>query len=133
MNAKTAYYVAAATGLMAVGFGAFGAHGLKKLVDEHALATWETAVRYQSMHALALLAVAGMNKGSQNKFMRLSALFFTLGMVLFSGSLYLLSIRSLLSMDLMWLGPVTPMGGLSFLTGWLCLFLAGKEYFQSNS
>ena len=111
----------AALALLAVMSGAFAAHGLKAVLDAPQLALFETAARYQMYHALALLAVgviAAMPQFSA-RLLKLAALAFILGIVLFSGSLYLLALSGT-----RWLGAITPLGGISFLLGWLALILA---------
>jgi len=102
--------VAAVNGFLAVAFGAFAAHGLSGKIDAHALQTFETGARYHMYHALAigLAAVAG-----RGPLANLSACFFLAGIILFSGSLYLLAVTGTRA-----LGFITPFGGLSFLIGW---------------
>ena len=113
-------------GAVAVALGAFGAHGLRELVSEGAIATYETAVRYHFYHALAigllgvLHLVPGMNKRRLNR-----ALWcFGTGILLFSGSLYLLSLQEVHGLPVAILGPITPIGGLLFIAGWVFVFLA---------
>lgn len=127
MNSKLQIQIAGLMGLLAVVCGAFGAHSLKPLLDEAALQNWDTASRYQFYHSLAILIVALLGKGMNNKLLERSALFFFLGVIFFSGSLYLLSIRSLVSFNLLWLGPITPIGGLFFILGWITLILSQKK------
>lgn len=110
-------FIAAIGGLLSVAFGAFGAHALRARLDSQALAVFETAVQYQFHHSLALLAVALlMLQHPGSALLRSSAVLFTLGIVVFSGSLYLLSFTGL-----RWLGAITPLGGLAFIAGWACL------------
>lgn len=118
---------AVAAGL-AVGLGAFGAHGLKSALSEAQLQTFETGVRYQMYHALALLAAAWlMARGPGFPAAAAGALFLA-GMILFSGSLYLLATKTLLGIEhWRWLGPITPLGGLCFLLGWLLLAVAAAR------
>lgn len=112
--------VAAISGLLSVAFGAFGAHALRARLDSQALGVFETAVQYQFYHSLALLAVGLlMLQNPASALLRSSALLFILGIVVFSGSLYLLSLTGL-----RWLGAVTPLGGLGFIAGWACLAAA---------
>jgi uncharacterized membrane protein YgdD (TMEM256/DUF423 family) len=96
---------------IAVAAGAFGAHALRDSVSAERLDVFQTAVRYQFFHALALLVV-GRDLQNRPKW-DWAALLFCLGIVVFSGSLY-----ALVLLDLSWLGAVTPLGGLSFLAGW---------------
>jgi uncharacterized membrane protein YgdD (TMEM256/DUF423 family) len=113
--------IAAIFGIIAVIFGAFGAHALKAQLSATALENWKTAVNYQFVHALALLLLATL---PTTTFIRLSAWFFTLGIVCFSGSLYLLSLREILTINAAFVGPITPIGGLFFIIGWVCLFFS---------
>jgi len=102
-------------GTLAVGLGAFGAHGLRDTVSPEQLASWTTATQYHLLHSVVLLALAlfALHSGRS---IRLPALLFTAGIVLFSGSIYVLVLT-----DLRWLGPVTPLGGLCLIAGWLSL------------
>ncbi len=113
--------IAAIFGTIAVIFGAFGAHALKAQLSISALENWKTAVNYQFVHALALLLLATL---PGNTFIRLSAWFFGLGIVCFSGSLYLLSLREILTINTAFVGPITPLGGLFFSIGWVFLFFS---------
>ena len=113
--------IAAIFGTIAVIFGAFGAHALKAQLSISALENWKTAVNYQFVHALALLLLATL---PANTFTRLSAWFFGIGILLFSGSLYLLSLSGILSINSGFIGPITPIGGLCFIIGWIFLFFS---------
>ena len=113
--------IAAIFGIIAVIFGAFGAHALKAQLSATALENWKTAVNYQFIHALALLLLATL---PTNRFIRLSSWFFVFGIVCFSGSLYLLSIREILTINIAFFGPITPIGGLFFIIGWVFLFFS---------
>jgi len=108
--------LAAASGFLAVGAGAFGAHGLRTRLGPELLAVFEVAARYQMVHALALFGVAWAASRWPGRMVRASGWFFVAGTVLFSGSLYLLCLTGA-----RWLGAVTPLGGLAFLAGWACL------------
>ena len=113
--------LAAVSGMLAVALGAFGAHALKQRLDEYALGVFETAVQYHFWHSLALLAVGVIALGQpQIPLLRSSGWLFLLGIVVFSGSLYLLSLTGM-----RWLGAITPLGGLAFIAGWACLAVAG--------
>jgi uncharacterized membrane protein YgdD (TMEM256/DUF423 family) len=104
------------SGFFAVAIGAFGAHGLKPLMDEHTQSVFDTATRYHFYHALALLGLAAL---PFSKWQRLAGTCFIIGIVLFSGSLYLLALKDVLHIaHWKFLGPVTPLGGLFFLAGW---------------
>ncbi|MDP0497130.1 MAG: DUF423 domain-containing protein [Verrucomicrobiota bacterium JB024] len=109
---------AAALGFTGVALGAFGAHALKDLLAERGMAAnWQTAVKYQLVHAVALLALAGWARGGSDVgAWRWTGWLWVAGTVLFSGSLYLLC-----TAGWKWLGPVTPLGGLCLLGGWVAL------------
>lgn len=109
-------------GVLAVISGAFGAHGLKAVLNEQQLEQWKTAVSYQFYHTFALLFLSLVNVKS--KLLNTAYWGFTIGIILFSGSIYLLSTRNITGFDWPFLGPVTPVGGLFFIIGWLCLFIA---------
>jgi uncharacterized membrane protein YgdD (TMEM256/DUF423 family) len=100
----------------AVGLGAFAAHGMKSSFEAAALLTFETGVRYQMYHGLALLACAALAQLGWR--VGAAALSFVVGIALFSGSLY-----ALVLLDLRWLGAITPFGGVAFLLGWALLLL----------
>jgi len=108
--------------LLAVMAGAFGAHGLRNLVSERGLEVFQTAVTYQMYHALALLLVAALSAVAllPRSLLAFASGFFVAGILLFSGSLYVLALT-----DVHWLGPVTPMGGVCFMVGWILLVIAG--------
>ncbi len=101
---------------LAVGAGAFGAHGLRGRLPTDLLETFETAARYHMYHALALLAVAWVAARWPSGAATAAGWLFLLGIVLFSGSLYVLSLTGT-----RWLGAITPLGGAAFLAGWLAL------------
>ena len=107
---------AALAGFAGVALGAFAAHGLRARLDPAMLAVFETAVRYQMYHAFALVAAAWAWARWQRGEFKLAGILFIAGIVLFSGSLYGLALSGP-----RWLGPVTPLGGLALLAGWLCL------------
>ena len=106
--------IGAINGLLAVAFGAFAAHALKGLLSDGLLAVFNTAVDYQAIHALALLVVGLLGQQTRDsRLLRWSGWAFATGILLFSGSLYLLALT-----DARWLGAVTPFGGTAFLIGW---------------
>lgn len=117
---------AALFGFLAVGLGAFGAHGLEKItMDEKLIHGFQTGAQYQMYHALALLAVAIIYERAPNKWVKLAGTFFIIGIILFSGSLYLLTALKIAGSSMIRiLGPLTPLGGMSLIAGWLC-FLIG--------
>jgi uncharacterized membrane protein YgdD (TMEM256/DUF423 family) len=104
--------------VLAVAIGAFGAHGLKSHLSDEMMQVYKTGVEYHFYHALGLLLVGLLAISIPSAFLNWSAICLTLGVVLFSGSLYLLAITGI-----KWLGAVTPLGGLSFIAGWVLLFL----------
>jgi uncharacterized membrane protein YgdD (TMEM256/DUF423 family) len=102
-----------------VGLGAFGAHGLRSRVSAEMLAVFETGVRYQMYHALALLAVGLASARWPGGLVQASGWLFLIGMLVFCGSLYVMTFTGA-----RWLGAITPLGGLSFLAGWALLAIA---------
>ena len=113
---------AAILGFIAIAFGAFGAHTLKKLVGISELNTFETGVRYQMYHSLFLLFIGTTNKISEAT--KKSIYYFVWsGVILFSGSLYFLALNYFLPFNFKPFGFVTPIGGLLFLTAWFWLFV----------
>ena len=109
--------IAGSSGLLVVGIGAFGAHVIQPSVTPESFATFQTGVLYHMIHTLALLGISILTTQFQNiSILNASGWFFTFGIVLFSGSLYLLSISGIKI-----LGAVTPVGGLLLLCGWSCL------------
>jgi uncharacterized membrane protein YgdD (TMEM256/DUF423 family) len=122
---KTYLIVAAIFGAAAVMLGAFGAHGLKTKMNPDAFEIFETAVKYQFYHVFALLAVAIISQYIPGSLLNWSGRCFIIGILLFSGSLYLLSYFKMIGNSQMnWLGAVTPFGGLCFIAGWLLLAIA---------
>ena len=107
--------IAGVSGALAVSAGAFGAHALKARLAASSLSTWQTGAEYHLLHSVVLLAVALYSLSSGAR-VTVPALLFSLGIVLFSGSLYWLALGGP-----RWLGPVTPLGGLSLVAGWLSL------------
>jgi uncharacterized membrane protein YgdD (TMEM256/DUF423 family) len=119
--AQTFFFLGSLAAGLGVALGAFGAHGLKSRIAAQRLENFETAVRYQMYHALGLLAAGSMAAGSMatgapSAWVNAAGWLFTAGIILFSGSLYLLVVTSR-----RWLGAITPLGGVAFLAGWLCL------------
>jgi uncharacterized membrane protein YgdD (TMEM256/DUF423 family) len=115
MTNSLALRTAALLGLLAVALGAFGAHGLKDLLARNQTAAiWDKAVFYHFIHAVMLFVLAGRAPVQNGPWFS-----FLLGIVIFSGSLYLLAVA-----NVRWLGAITPLGGLSFIVGWLWLVIA---------
>tara|TARA_R110002012_G_scaffold33203_2_gene97533 strand:- start:1168 stop:1569 length:402 start_codon:yes stop_codon:yes gene_type:complete len=104
----------------AVVLGALGAHALEEYLTIDQLKSFETGVRYQMYHALALILVASI-PGITNKTKKIIFYFFTIGVILFSLSIYLLTTASLWNVNFSFLGPVTPIGGLLLICGWIVL------------
>ncbi|MBS1547531.1 MAG: DUF423 domain-containing protein [Bacteroidetes bacterium] len=117
---------AAAILLLAVALGAFGAHGIRDVVDAQAYHNWTTAAQYQFYHGLALLFLAVMEGKLESRLVGFVRILFLLGMLCFCGSLYLLAARDLLGIQGLArvLGPITPLGGLLFMAGWGTLLAA---------
>ncbi len=116
--------------MLAVLVGAFAAHGLKQLLDSYALGLIETGASYQMYHAIALLIVGLISMAPQlsPRWLRLAAAAFIVGILLFSGSLYLLALSGI-----RWLGVITPIGGVAFILGWGALIVAAlKQSGQST-
>ena len=111
--------LAALFGFTGVGLGAFAAHGLKGQLSAEYLAVFQTGVHYQMLHALALLALAALWQRLGGRLLTAAGVCFCGGILLFSGSLYALTLSGISA-----LGMITPVGGLMFLAGWLCLGLA---------
>jgi len=119
---RTFLLAGAVAGMIAVGFGAFGAHGLRGRLTPDMLAVFETGVRYHMYHALALLltaALATRDMAHGGKAIVAAGWLFVAGIVLFSGSLYLLAVTGVTM-----LGAITPIGGVAFLAGWAALAIA---------
>ncbi|WP_370087641.1 DUF423 domain-containing protein [Ekhidna sp.] len=111
--------ISSISGILAVGLGAFGAHALKsKLETEGTLDIYQTAVQYQFYHTLALLGIALLMTKIESQWLTYAGYSITLGILIFSGSLYVLCFTGM-----KWLGAVTPIGGLMFIAGWLCLLM----------
>ena len=121
------------SGAVAVMLGAMGAHYLKSKVGDGILTTenlqsFETGVRYEMYHTLALLLIVLLSEKLNSKLVKYISWFFISGIFLFSGSIYLLSTKSLIGIEnFAWLGPVTPLGGLCFITGWILLLIASLK------
>ena len=120
--AKVYLMVGAVYGFLAVALGAFGAHALRGRLDERLYQAFQTGIHYHALHALALLAVGLLALHRPSSLLGWSGGLFAVGVLLFSGSLYLLAITGLRT-----LGMVTPFGGLCLMAGWLCLALAAAR------
>jgi uncharacterized membrane protein YgdD (TMEM256/DUF423 family) len=121
------YLGAAAAGFLGVAFGAFGAHALRARLSPEMLAVFETGVRYQMYHAFAAIAAAWAFARWPKRVFGTAGVLFLAGIVVFSGSLYALALTGE-----RWLGAITPLGGLAFLAGWLCLAWGVRRAQTSN-
>lgn len=119
MRTRTLVITASVLLMLGVGTGAFGAHGLRAHVGPDMLAVWQTAVLYQLVHALGLLGVAALRPRLHTALATAAAAFLLIGILIFSGSLYALVLSGVRMM-----GAITPIGGVSFMAGWLLLALA---------
>ena len=123
---KSFLLIAAISGFLVVALGAFGAHGLKEKISADLLAVYQTGVLYQMFHTLALLTVALLlMQQPQLGALRWSGWLFVAGIVIFSGSLYLLALTGVRV-----LGAITPIGGVAFLGGWFCLIGAAWQWMK---
>ncbi len=119
MTAKTVLIIAGILGALSVGIGAFGAHALQDTLTANGrLDTFETAVKYQFYHTLALLLLGILMLNFDQSYLNYAAYAFVAGTIIFSGSLYTLSLT-----NMTWLGAITPIGGLGFILGWVFLVL----------
>jgi uncharacterized membrane protein YgdD (TMEM256/DUF423 family) len=129
LSARIYLLISAFSGLLSVVLGAFGAHSLKKVVSPDMLAVYQTGVQYQFIHSLALLALAilmlmSVAKPAVLSKLKWSANLMMVGILLFSGSLYTMTLMSAAGGFPAWIGPITPIGGLAFIMGWIFLMVA---------
>lgn len=123
MNQRSTLFVAAASGMLAVILGASGAHSLRPTLEAlGSLSTYQLANQYQFFHTLAIFGTGILMGQYATKKLHYAAIFFTLGILFFSGSLYALSFYKL-----RFLGPLTPLGGVFFILGWLFLLLSVRK------
>ena len=124
---KTALTAGTICAAIAVALGAFGAHGLKKIADPATIDIWNKGITYQFYHSFALLAAGILFATFPFSATKWAAYLFIIGIVLFSGSLYLLTALKINAPDsglMKVVGPITPLGGLAFIAGWICLLIA---------
>ena len=122
---KSFLIIACICAALAVILGAFGAHGLKKIAPAETVTTFQTGVQYQIYHAFALFIVAMLYEKFANSYMQYAGIMFVAGILLFSGSLYVLTaLKATNKMGLSGIGIITPFGGLCFIAGWLLVLLA---------
>ena len=124
---KSIIKTAAIIGALSVMLGAFAAHTLKEILEPASLQIFETAVRYQFYHVFALLAVGILYKEFPVKLMIWAGRLFVIGIILFSGSLYLLCYVKHNQLPLNWLGAITPFGGVAFIAGWIMVFMGVQK------
>ena len=105
--------------LLAIVLGAFGAHGLKNVLDQYSREIYEKAIYYHFIHSLAIILIAILNNQYNNINLSYSVYLFLFGIIIFSGSLYVLAITGI-----KWLGAITPIGGLLFIFGWVYMIVA---------
>jgi uncharacterized membrane protein YgdD (TMEM256/DUF423 family) len=123
---KNLFIIACVSGLLTVVFGALGAHALSEVLTPEQLKSFETGVRFQMYHTLCIVAITSLNLKYRTRFFTWAAYCFVAGIILFSFSIYLLSLKDYLSSPgLRYLGPITPVGGIIFMLGWVFLILAG--------
>ncbi|MCQ6280329.1 DUF423 domain-containing protein [Bacillus sp. EB600] len=121
---KVFIIIGAINAFLAVALGAFGAHGLKDRLDAHYLDIWKTGVTYQMFHALGILAVAMLlGKAATSALFSWSGWLMLIGIILFSGSLYVLSLTKISV-----LGAITPLGGVSFLAAWILMIIGALKH-----
>ena len=119
MPVKIILFFAALSGAVMVALGAFAAHGLKAQLPSSLLDVFQTGVQYQAWHTLALVGCGLWARIMPTKAVQYAALFFAVGILLFSGSLYALALTGI-----KWFGPITPLGGICFIIGWVALAVA---------
>ena len=113
-------------GIIAVLGGAFGAHALKEVLTSEQLMSFNTGVRYQLIHAVVLLFIFLLMTKYENKQFKIAAQLIFWGVILFSGSIYIFTLKNLIGLELLkYVGPITPIGGLLIITGWLFIILGG--------
>ncbi len=125
MTAKTQIRIAAFVMIVGIVLGAFGAHGLRESLDDKGMEVWKTAVLYQLIHGIALFILAAFSKGKTH----IAFFLWLVGILLFSGSLYFLAMGAGSATKI--LGPITPLGGLSFIIGWIWLLISPPKFQHS--
>lgn len=125
---RTYLIIGSILGMIGVGIGAFGAHLLEPIIGPQLLQTFKTGVEYHFVHTLAILIVAVLaGVIRESSLLRWAGRLFTIGVIIFSGSLYVLSITGIKV-----LGAITPIGGVCFIAGWIMLGLVGAKYGKRN-
>jgi uncharacterized membrane protein YgdD (TMEM256/DUF423 family) len=134
---KTATVFASISGCIAVILGALGAHGLTKcadsgLISKEMLHAYETAVNFQLLHSIVMLAIVALPT-KFTIYLKTITYLFILGIILFSGSIYLLVLGDLLKFNAIWAGPITPLGGLALISAWFILFISALKYKEEDA
>jgi len=115
-------------GLTAVLGGAFGAHALKEVLTPEHLTSFQTGVRYQLIHAVVLLFMFLLTLKFESKQFKIAANLIFWGVVLFSGSIYILTLKNIIGLEILkFVGPITPIGGLLMIIGWLLIIVGGAK------
>ena len=127
MSSKNKFIISGIIGAVAVILGAFGAHALKDVLADKSIETYKTGVQYHFYHAIVLLILAFLSTSTNAKSLNRSFTFLGLGIIFFSGSLYLLACQDVIGFKLNFLGPITPIGGLFFIVGWINIILFGLK------
>lgn len=120
---KLLFLFSAISACFSVILGAFAAHGLKSKLSAQMIDVFQTGVQYQMTHSLAILMLVILYRVWPNQWLIWGAMAMAVGIVLFSGSLYLLALT-----QIKWFGPITPLGGLCFIAGWICIIVAACQY-----
>jgi uncharacterized membrane protein YgdD (TMEM256/DUF423 family) len=128
MNKNKNLVLIGVLGVIAVALGAFGAHGLKPLLTDAQMNIFEIGIRYHFYHTFAILAAAILTKNRTSKPLNIAIILFSVGILLFSGSLYLLACNEILGIE-SWkfLGPITPIGGVCLMAGWAMFIVKGLK------
>ena len=130
MNKRSILMIAALNGVICISLGAIAAHFLKEKISSDNLSVFDTGVRYQFYQTFALVVVAFMIEKDPSKYLKYTSVLFTAGIILFSFSLYFLSLRQLMGIsndEMRWVGAITPIGGISHIVGWLLIFVSAYK------
>ena len=129
---KSILIKAGVLGAIAVLGGAFGAHALKEILTPEQLTSFQTGVRYQMMHAVVLLFLFLLTNRFDSKQFKIASHLIFWGVILFSGSIYILTLKNIIGIEaLKFVGPITPIGGLLIITGWIFIVIGGVKL-QAN-
>jgi uncharacterized membrane protein YgdD (TMEM256/DUF423 family) len=134
---NTFSFIAGVFGTTGVAFGALGAHALKQKMQEgiitiDQLNAFDTATKYQLMHAIVLFILAYINRHNQHKLYSIASYLIVFGVLFFSGSIYMLATQNISNIHLGFIfGPITPLGGLLLIGGWLCITIQGLKPHES--